>query len=269
LATAAERFSAKIDEVVGSLRDGLKSASVEPEPEEFFVLITTVSLYDGISRVVSDVEAAAADVRAAAEKNGCNASKIAVESGVTLDAFMRRLTEIRMFCLDAVYSVEITEDERRNVLIQVIGYVDGFLTGLYSGYSEGIEDARSADDEDGVHGEYKRYFARHSVPAVLVDGRGFVKGMNDAAAVFFDIAPENAVNRAYEDVLGTGRLNLNGVDGDVATRRARVLRNGTEIVVEVQIVKVGDVTDYTVLAFFDLTERERLASRLMELERVS
>jgi transcriptional regulator with PAS, ATPase and Fis domain len=274
LVSGVERFVTKLRRGADEYKKGILEDDGNSTPGESALRRVTITSYERIAKSAEETEISVTDTYDEAESIGRKTAEVLLEGNENTAVLFKRITKIRVFCVNTVYSIEMTEDERRRIIVITDNFLDGVLAGVVNGL-----DTNSSIKNDGNNlyvdidetpaRTYLEFFHNIEVPVVIVDRFSLVRKMNKAAESFFDIDPRNAIQRRYDDVLGLKIGDLIGkspgyTKGSVSYRTRMEVR-GTDAIVDVQTILIDEEPDYVALVFFDLTECEDLKMRLRSM----
>jgi len=274
LANGVERFVTKLRRGADEYKKGILGDGRVSTPGESALHRVTITLYERIARSVGEIGISISDTSDEAESIGRKTAEALLKDNENTAILFKRITEMRVFCVNTVYSIEMTEDERRRIIVITSDFLDGVLAGVVNEL-----EASSLIRNDGNNlymdvdktpvRTYLEFFHNIEVPAVIVDRSSLIRKMNKAAESFFDVDRRNAIQRRCDDVLGLKIGNLvrksPGYTKRSVSYRTRMEVRGADAIVDVQTILINEEPDYVALIFFDLTEYEDLKMQLQSI----
>jgi PAS domain-containing protein len=271
LANGVERFVTKLRREADEYKKGILGDGKDSTPGESVLHRVTVTSYERIARCVGEIGISISDTSDEAESIGRKTAEALLKDNENTAILFKRITEMRVFCVNTVYSIEMTEDERRRIIVITSDFLDGVLAGVAnelegsSSMKNGGDNLYMDIDETPVQ-TYLEFFHNIEVPAVIIDRFSLIRKMNKAAESFFDVDPRNVIQRRCDDVLGLkienlSRKSLRRSEG-FSSYRTRMEVRGADAIIDVQTILVDKEPDYAALIFFDLTEHEDLKIQL-------
>jgi hypothetical protein len=265
------KFVNKLSAISDKHRKNILETGSDIKPDEAALLRLTITSYARIAKFAEETETTVHDISNDAEPVGRKVANALLKNNGNGENLFKRITDIRVSCLDTAYSIEMTEDERKRIIVVLSNYLDGLLSGLICELKENSSKPSEGNDlnKDTIGYPFNSYlelFRKFELPAVILDRTSVIKNMNEAAESFFDIDLKNAIQRRCSDILGLKIGNLIEkfiVSKQDSTRcRTRIELHGNDVIVDVQTIIIGGEPDYAAMVFYDITEFESLKMQL-------